>query len=138
MCIILDSNNFAKFKNKDRDIRPVLNWLERKNGKIAYSNTERFKKEWKKGGINYLDLFRNGELKLVSDQEVLEEQGKLEDEIKSNDAHIIALAIVAEVKVLVSGDRNLCADFKNPNLVGGKVYQNKTHAHLLSRYRCPD
>ena len=85
-----------------------------------------------------MDLFRNGELKLVSDEEVLEEQGKLEDEIESNDAHIIALAIVAKVRVLVSGDRDLCTDFKNPNLVGGKVYQNKTHAHLLSRYRCPD
>ena len=119
-------------------MQPVLNWLARKNGKIAYSNTEKFKREWKKGGINYLDLFRNGELKLVSDQEVLEEQGKLGDEIESNDAHIIALARVAEARVLVSGDRDLCADFKNRSLVGGKVYQNRAHAHLLSRYRCPD
>ena len=138
MCIILDSNNSTKFKNKDPDMQPVRKWLARKNGKIAYSNTERFKKEWKKGGMNYLDLSRNGELKLIPRHEVLEEQKKLEDGIESNDAHIIALAIVADVKVLISNDRDLCTDFKNPNLVGGKVYQNRAHAHLLTGYRCPD
>ena len=84
------------------------------------------------------ELDRSKKLKSVSNECVLEKQKELEGKIKSNDSHIIALAIVAKAERLVSSDRDLCTDFKNPNLVGGKVYQNRSHAHLLRRYRCPD
>lgn len=71
---------------------------------------------------------------------VQEKADELEGEISSNDEHIIALAIVAGVKVLISyreGDRNLFADFKNRQLVGGKVYTRKAHARMLTKDTCP-
>ena len=80
---------------------------------------------------------RAGQLKLVSEG-VQEKADELEGQIKSNDEHIIALALVADVKVLVSykeGDQDLFKDFKN--LVRGKVYTKKQHKHLLTKDTCP-
>ena len=141
MCIILDANCIGQFKDRaNEDMKPVWNWLERKNGKIVYSATEKFKREWKAGGGHNLEieLGRSGNLKLVPDQDVLEKQNELKGQIQSDDPHIIALAIVANVKVLVSRDKALQQDFKNRQLViGGKVYQERKHAHLLTKVRCP-
>ena len=141
MCIILDVNMLSKFKKQaDEDMRLVWNWLQKKNSKIAYATTEKFKDEWIRGGGDSLmrELERNKKLKLVSNQDVLNEQNEVERKIESNDSHIIALARVAQVKVLVSQDRSLINDFTNRELVaGGKVYQRAEHAHLLNRLRCP-
>ena len=85
-------------------------------------------------------LRQRGKLKIVSPQDVEEKADELRGEIASNDEHIIALALVAGVNVLVSyreGDRDLFADFKNRQFVGGKVYTRKTHARLLTKDTCP-
>ena len=72
---------------------------------------------------------------------------KLKGKIKSNDEHIIALALIAKVKVLVSyaeyesgrkGDSDLFDDFRDKNLVGGRVYTRKAHARrMLTKDTCP-
>lgn len=142
MCVILDANTFGKFRNpNDEDMAPVWKWLDNRNGKIVYANTKKFEDEWERGGMSHLrdQMMRAGQLKLVSEG-VQEKTDELEGEITSNDAHIIALALIAEVKVLVSyreGDRDLFEDFKNRQLVGGKVYTRKTHAHMLTKDTCP-
>ena len=141
MCIILDADFFHKVKNLvDQDMRPVRNWLDNKNGKIVYSTTDKFKREWEKPGMEeQLRTWRQaGKLKLVSRQWVQEKENELNGKIASNDEHVIALAIIANVKVLVSGgDKKLHKDFKNPELVGGKVYRQKSHSHLLTENTCP-
>ena len=140
MCVILDVNLIGRFKKDpvDEDMKPVHQWLERKNGKIVYSDTEKFRREWDKGGGYALrrQLQRRDKLKLVSDQDVQEEIKKIEDKIKSDDPHIIALALIAEVKVLVSKDNKLIADFK-VQVSQGKVYKTKSHRHLLTKDTCP-
>ena len=143
MCVILDANTFHKFKNPtDEDMAPVWKWLDDKNGKIVYSNTEKFVDEWERGGMGHLrdQMMRAGQLKLVSEG-VQEKTDELEGETASNDEHIIALAIVSGVKVLVSyreGDSDLFTDFKNRQLVGGKVYTRKAHARrMLTKDTCP-
>lgn len=142
MCAILDANTFGKFRNSsDEDMAPVWKWLDNKNGKIVYSNTKKFEDEWERGGMSHLrdQMMRAGQLKLVSEG-VQEKADELEGEIVSNDAHIIALALIAGVKVLVSyreGDRDLFADFKNRELVGGRVYTRKSHEHMLTKDTCP-
>ena len=141
MCIILDANCIGQFKDRaNEDMKPVWHWLDGKNGKIVYSNTKTFQREWNRGGGYNLEreLRRNGNLKLVPNQDVIEKQNELKGQIQSDDPHIIALAIVANVKVLVSRDRALQQDFKNRQLgIGGKVYQEKKHAHLLTKDLCP-
>ena len=142
MCVILDVNSIGKFNEPtDEDMKPVWNWLERQNGKIAYANTKKFEEEWERGGVTCLIklLRQSGQLKEIPSQEVEAKEVELNrtGAIRSNDPHIIALAIIANVKVLVSNDRRLHEDFKNRNLVGGSVYQTKSHSRLLRKDTCP-
>ena len=54
MCVILDTNTFGRFRcQKDENLEPVRKWLREKNGKIVYSNTEKFRTEWKRGGMEH-------------------------------------------------------------------------------------
>ncbi len=141
MCIILDANMLSKFKKRaDEDTKPVWNWLHNRNGRIAYATTEKFEEEWTRGGGDVIlkELQRIKKLKAVSAQDVLEKQNELKGQIRSDDPHIIALAIAANVKVLASQDRALIGDFTNRDLVErGRVYQRAEHAHLLHGVRCP-
>jgi hypothetical protein len=142
MCVILDANTFGKFRNpNDEDMASVWRWLNNRNGKIVYSNTKKFEDEWERGGMSHLrdQMMRAGQLKLVSEG-VEEKADELKGEIMSNDEHIIALALIARIKVLISyreGDRDLFDDFRDKNLVGGKVYTRKAHAHMLTKDTCP-
>ena len=143
MCIILDTNTFHRFNNPDdMDMEPVRKWLHGKHGKIAYSTTAKLKNEWDAGGMRHRrdELMRAGKLKLVPPDEHQEKENELKGKTESDDEHIIALALVAKVKILVSyraGDRALFNDFKDRHLVNGSVYTRKTHARLLTKDLCP-
>jgi hypothetical protein len=86
-------------------------------------------------------LRQAGKLKIVSPQDVEEKANELKGMISSDDEHIVALALIARVTVLVSyreGDGDLFADFKNRELVRGKVYTRKAHAQrMLTKDTCP-
>jgi hypothetical protein len=120
--------------------------------RFAYSDTEKFQSEWKNSGLNYQEMNRAGWLKLVPEEEVLEKQGELVGQLQSDDPHIIALAIIAKIRVLVvqrqpdepikgrrrrarGADTALQKDFKR--LAHGKVYVTASHKHLLARDTCP-
>ena len=139
MCVILDANGLGQYKDPNNaEMQPVRDWL-RRSGKIVYSDTDKVRKEWAKGGGHNLmrELQRRNRLKLVSVRDVRQKENELKGNIESDDEHIIALAMVANVKVLVSNDTALHRDFKNRDLVGGKVYQTAGHKHLLTRDTCP-
>ena len=139
MCIIVDTNTFHKFRESDdEDMEPVWTWLEKRGGKVAYSDIEKLEEEWNRGGMQHLRnrLRQTGKLKIVSPQNVQKKADELKGRIASNDEHIIALALIASVKVLVSyrgGDRDLFDDFRDKNLVGGRVYTRKIPALNLRR-----
>ncbi len=137
MCIILDANMFGSFDDpNNEDLKPVHRWLSKQYGKIVYSDTPTLRDEWKRGGSRLLERLRqDGSLELVSKSDVEARRESLAGRIQSNDEHIVALALVAAAKVLVSNDQALHQDFKN--LVGGSVYQTKSHAHLLGTDTCP-
>ena len=91
MCIILDVNCIGKFNNTaDEDMEPIRQWLERKNGRIAYSDAEKFRREWESGGGYELrrELERRGKLKSVPAPDVEAKQNELEGRMESNDVHI--------------------------------------------------
>ena len=153
MCIILDANCLGDFRNRsNEDMQPVRKWLDERNGKIAFSDTEEFRSEWKRAGLDYRALNSAGQLKLIPGEEVLAQQEELTGELESDDPHVIALALVAEIKVLVvqrqpdepltggrrrarGGDTALQRDFKR--LARGRVYVTSGHRHLLTRDTCP-
>lgn len=154
MCIILDANCFSDFKDHvNEDLKPVRNWVYARGGKIAYSPTARIESEWQKGGMEiFRDLSRANCLKEVPEVEVLKKQEELEGKLESNDAHILALAIISKSRVLVvqhqpneplkggrrraiGADTDLQKDFKR--LTQGKVYVTSKHKRLLTRDLCP-
>lgn len=79
MCVILDANMFGEFKDQsNEDMQPVWNWLENKNGKIAYTNTRKFDEEWERGGVTDL-------IKLLKQAEKLKEMPAQDVEQKENE-----------------------------------------------------
>ena len=139
MCIVLDASKFGKFQRRaDENMKPVRDWVYRGYGKIAYANTEDLKREWDKEAPKLRkELQRRAKLKLVPTNAVQIKQAELQGKVQSNDAHIIALAIVADVQLLISDDKDLCSDFMNPDLVGGEVYQTKDDQDKLTEVFCP-
>ncbi len=141
MCAILDADAFSNFKDpENEDMKPVWNWIQNKNGKIAYSNTEKIEREWNQARMDNIrdELRKAGKIKLVSSEITQEKENELKGTITSNDEHIIALALIAKANVLISGgDAKLIKDFKNRDLVRGKVYLRKQHTHLLTKDTCP-
>ncbi|SMN12031.1 hypothetical protein SPBRAN_234 [uncultured Candidatus Thioglobus sp.] len=135
MCLILDANMYGLYVNKHEDMCPARKWVEAE-GKIAYSPTEKFAKELHTGRMKdtFAEYRRSGKLKKIDKEEVEQKEKDLTG-LKSDDPHIIALAIVGKVKLLVSADEDLHTDFKN--IVGGKVYQNAQHKRLLKADTCP-
>ncbi len=135
MCIILDANKYSEFLNpKNKDMQPVRNWIK-KGGRIAYSPTEKFEKELTIGmKLKIFADFESNNIKFCNKKSVERTQNSLQD-LVSDDPHIIALAQVANVKLLVSSDKKLHADFKK--IIKGNVYQNSSHAELLDNCSCP-
>lgn len=141
MCAILDTNAISDFCNlENADMEPVRKWLGWPKGKrignLVYSDTEKFEQEYPKSNWAIKELRRAGYIKNYDAKLVETEQDNL-GPIESDDPHIIALARVSGAKLLISYDTNLHEDFKNSKLVGGRVYQNRSHSHLLTKQTCP-
>ncbi len=135
MCIIVDANLQGSFMNRHPDMVPVHDWIKNKGGKIAHSYTPKFQKETTEPfKEELLNLSRRGRVKLIESKDVQKQQNTLSN-LQSNDPHIIALALVAKAKVLITHDKKLGKDFKQH--VGGSIYHNKTHKHLLKKDLCP-
>ena len=115
----------------------VRNWVDKKNGKIAYSPVGKMKDElekYPKMRRQFEQYSRAGKLKNLS-FEAVEQRKKNLPSLRSDDPDIIALAQVSGVSLLVSSDKNLHVDFKT--IVGGMIYQTKAHRHLLRKDLCP-
>ena len=138
MCAILDASCFNDFFSGSEDFVPVHKWIEEKNGKLVYSPTEKFEKEWdgeeKRRYIK--DRIGSGKIKQIDEKVVrIKTQKWKVAQIQSDDPHIIALAEVSGAKVLFTNDTDLEKDFKK--FIKGSIYKNKNHAHLLKPDTCP-
>ncbi len=136
MCLILDANNYSNFLDRgNADMEPIRKWLGRE-GKLAYSPTKKFEGELTPKIKDQFAIYREaGKMKIVDKEKVQNEQNKLSG-LRSNDSHIIALAKVADIRLLVSSDHALHEDFKDV-IMHGKIYQNKSHKNLLTNFLCP-
>jgi hypothetical protein len=56
-------------------------------------------------------------------------------DVRSNDPHVLALAVASGARTLVTSDGDLTTDFRNPKIIHGprgSVYQHPAkHGHLL-------
>ena len=145
MCIIIDTNKLALFLKEppDKDMQPVHDWLNRRGGSLVYSNSDKFSKEISGRARRRLDEYlQSGKAKLIHRSKVEEKSEKLNRRLmKSDDSHIVALALAADVRLLCTGDTDLMDDFTNYKIMGtgnkGKIYSSAKNKDLLNRDTCP-
>lgn len=142
MSIIVDANCVAATfcSTPSNDFLPILVALN--DGTVKLIVGGELKKEYQKVGTAWrflLKLDQAGRAHMVDDAEVEAETTRVAAEIKlkSDDPHVIALALVSGARILCSHDEALHQDFKNVDILRpkGKVYQCAAHAKLLKQCR---
>jgi rRNA-processing protein FCF1 len=149
MCIIVDASCLHHVSNETECGQPVIRWLlnpKKAAGLIVggqlYAELRRssFEREKKERFFGFLtELSRAGRLHKFIGPEIYEKTEEVKRTgIRSNDPHIIALAMISKCNVVFAQDTELEKDLKNRPLVGHKVsiYKNETHARLLTTCRC--
>lgn len=160
MCAILDNDVASEVFGQDRPAagKAFFDWINSGRGSLVaggqlleeLDRTRAFKK-WRRQAV------LAGRLRIVSNSAVEEQTRKLEWEssCRSDDPHVIALALVSDARLLYSNDRSLGDDFKDRTLIGnppGKVYTTRkdrnappafdstkfrrSHRALLNRNAC--
>lgn len=138
MCIIIDTNRIGEVLSKTEDALPVLDWLKKPNSHLAIGGTK-LNDEYKKipKFVALLSVLNGvGKIRRFDSSEVDAEHKKIEESgaMSSDDPHILGLAAVSRCRLLYSDDEALHEDFTNTKIMKpkGKVYQYKTHKHLLN------
>jgi hypothetical protein len=139
MCVIID-NDLAHgvFAYPCREeFTPLMQWVETGDGRIVHGGKltrELCRSEKIRRFL--MELGRQGKALVINHPDQASEEVRLEQSglCESNDFHVLALAILARVRLLCSGDQSLHTDFRNSRIINnprGHVYQNASHSHLL-------
>lgn len=133
MCAILDNDVASEVFGQDRPAagKAFFDWIHSGRGSLVaggrllaeLDGTQAFK-EWRRQAL------LAGRFRRVNDRAVEERTRRLEREssCRSNDPHVVALALVSGARLLYSNDRSLGDDFKDRTLIGnppGKVYTTR-------------
>lgn len=141
MCLIVDANTVsdALLAPIHPDFIPLFTALRDGSARLVYGG--KLTREYLriKRFLPLLREFeRSGRARKVSDNDVDTAAATLVNggTCRSDDQHIIALAQIANVRLLCSRDRALIADFKDRRLLApkGKVYQQPRHARLIRQH----
>ena len=152
MCAIIDANvTFEVFGKKQTEAgMEFRNWLDGDQGSLVI------------GGRNLKELSHNGNFSRwflearrmegrvhqIKESEISKYENTLVQcgDLKSDDEHIIALALATNARLLYSNDKNLIKDFCNRLIIDnprGKVYStnndkkfNAGHKKLLDENNC--
>ncbi len=142
MCMIVDASRLGLFLADPvhEDAAPIRVWLDGRGGRIVYSTGGKFAQEVVgQARIKLAEYARAGKATVVRPESFLEDAYALEPCIRSNDAHVLALARATGVRLLYTGDEDLTDDFKDKRFIDqprGKVYSRASNADLLTRSAC--
>ncbi len=133
--------------------RVFRSWVERRHGILVYALTDTYKRELQKSN-DVMELMRRyrqgGHAKLIEHDVLLKAKERLlgNEFIRSNDLHVLALALAGNVLVLCSRDKKLGEDFRDRNVLprlGRKsraLYpldaESKKRRRFLNNRRCSD
>jgi hypothetical protein len=142
MCIVIDANVAHQFSNASKDAVLVQEWVEAKPGRMATGGKnirELSQHNWMRRWL--VNLTRAGILTRIPDAVVDAEELRLTgtNVCRSDDPHIVALALKSGARILFSHDQALHQDFGNKDLIDkprGSVYQSAAHKHLLDDANC--
>ncbi len=145
MCVIVDANvaheTFGGSHQRNEAERRFFDWLNTGKGKLVIGGKLRGElmklrsfSEWAAQAV------QAGILQSVDDAAVSEKTRELKsgNALRSNDAHIIALAHVSGARLLYSNDQRLQQDFTNHRLVSrprGKVFSTRQTSAFTATQR---
>ena len=140
--IIVDVNAFHKFKDiNHEDSKPIHQCIENGKLRLVYGNDEKSLEEINddqdmKKIIRRIGKKGTFQVDSKKKKEEIEQNPYIgKEQIKSNDFHILAVALTDKnTRLLFTGDKKLQKDFKNKKIINnpkGKIYQDKQHSHLL-------
>jgi len=141
MCLIVDANVVHQLvPSASRDFEPIQEALVTGRAKLVYGGQltkEYLKTALCRGFLHRLD--QQGAAKQFPDSLVDSETQRLRREAKyrSNDPHVLALAIVSNARLLCSEDEDLGSDFRSPSILPpprGNVYKRAEHEHLIREH----
>ena len=144
MCIIVDANRIGLLLKDPPadDTRPIFRWLRRGHGAIVYSTGSAFSRELQqRARERFREWARAGWARVVPAESFREDERILRDGelLKSDDAHVLALARASGARLLYTGDADLIEDFKNKRLIDrprGRIYSRASNADLLTDSVC--
>ena len=120
---------------------PIRRWLHQ-GGRIVYSTGGAFGREvGRRMRDRLLDYARAGRAEYVPAGQFADDERILRDrpDLRSDDAHVLALARKTGVRLLYTGDRDLIEDFKDKQFIDrprGRVYTRAASARLLAAAAC--
>lgn len=143
MCAIVDANVAYQVFGEDRPPagKRFFDWLSSPRGELVVGGKLRAEltrdvrfQRWLTSAIRY------GRARSVIDDEVDERAQELyrTRACKSDDEHVLALALVSGARLLYTNDRALIDDFGNPEIVAsprGKIYTTERSAHVTDTHR---
>lgn len=150
MCAIIDNNVrhevFGGAEVQTEAGKYFLDWLDNRHGRLVVGGKLLEELSEYAGFRNWLRrALAVGRARRFSDAAVDAETDALQSRnvCKSNDAHVLALAIVSGARLLFTNDDNLQGDFTNRQILPGargRVYTTRvrrdlsnTHKSLLNR-----
>jgi hypothetical protein len=139
VCIIVDANLASLvFAAPTRpDFEPIIRWIDEGDGKLVVGGRNGHELNKVSAAARRIrEWGRRGKAWQMSDALVDSETNRVKSLgiCVSDDQHVIALARVASVRLVCSGDGDLHTDVKNKDLLDkprGQVYQNASHSSLL-------
>lgn len=140
MCIIVDADSAHHLSNLTEHGKPVMRWLLKGRGGLIVGGD--VKRELAKGGLRETMVVLNqaGRLKQLDDKKVddLAKDIKQSGKCRSNDQHVIAVAMISGCRLVYSSDQALHEDVKNGEILSppASVYKSKDHVHLLTECKC--
>lgn len=141
MCIIVDANCVNHLVNKTENGKPVLRWLLNRKQKAGIILGGKLTSEVSiKSFLPTLtELDRAGRVHRVKDELVEKKLAAIDKTCKSNDPHIVALALAARCNLVFTHDELLHVDLKGHAATGEpiSIYQTAGHTHLLKECVCP-
>ena len=141
MCVvaIVDADSFPVLATRQgASDNLFLSWIGSRHGILAISNAGQYFKELRKNRA-VMDLIRRydqgGQLRKISADQLSVTDGQIaQKNLRSNDSHILSLALASDAKVLCSNDGDLRADFKDK---GHSAAYATTTAVIVSVCRQP-
>jgi predicted nucleic acid-binding protein len=142
MCIIVDANCIHHLVNRTESGKPVLQWLFNPKKKAGLILGGKLTKEV--SIVSFLptlvELDRARRVHRVKESVVTALISTLEAKCKSNDAHVVALALASRCNLVFTSDSKLHEDLKDHAPVKERIsiYQTPDHSHLLTSCTCPE